>query len=265
MKMAQFLESVEGLLRQQSEIFTEKSSPLTQLDVRRTVRASSHLKQRVKAWYAKEVALDDEIAKSSVPFHSPDGRFYLLSAASRRSGHNIDDVLNAQQSRIEAVMILCSEASALLKTWTTLEGSVASQLFKSIFKRLEDAVTAQDLSFYHVRLIPPELNKLLVQAKRVATEIVSSAVSDEQERTAARIALNNDGFLGMGVTTHSCTCPQFNSYYAGKHVIWATMTTTGQLPPLNVDPRPLASRRRAGRPRATGCALYFLPEAQNPL
>jgi hypothetical protein len=38
MKMAQFLESVEGLLRQQSEIFTEKSSPLTQLDVRRTVQ-----------------------------------------------------------------------------------------------------------------------------------------------------------------------------------------------------------------------------------
>jgi hypothetical protein len=118
----------------------------------------------------------------------------LLSAASRRSGHNTDDVLNGQQSRIEAVMILCSEASALLKTWTTLEGSVASQLFESIFKRLKDAVTARDLSFYHVRLIPPELNKFLVQAKRVANEIVSSVVSDEKERTAARIALNNDGF-----------------------------------------------------------------------
>jgi hypothetical protein len=236
MTMALFLESVEGLLRQQSEIFTEKSPPLTPLDVRRTVRASSHMKQRVKAWYAKEMALDDDIAKSSVPFHSPDGHggFYLLSAASRRSGHHIDDVLNGQQSRIEAVMMLCSEASAFLNTWTTLQGSVASQLFESIFKRLKDAVTARDTSFYHVRLIPPVLNKSLLQAKRVANEIISSVVSDEQERTAARIALNNDGFLWMGVTTHSCTCAQFYSYNACKHVIWATITTTGQLPPLNV-------------------------------
>jgi MULE transposase domain len=59
MTIAQFLESVEGLLRQQSEIFTEKSPPLSPLDVRRTVRASSHMKQGVKAWYAKEMALDD--------------------------------------------------------------------------------------------------------------------------------------------------------------------------------------------------------------
>ena len=41
--------------------------------------------------------------------------------------------------------------------------------------------------------------------------------------------------------------------------------TTGQLLPLNVDPRPLASRRRAGRPRATGRALDILPDVQNPL
>jgi hypothetical protein len=162
-------------------------------------------------------------------------------------------------------MMLCSEASAFLNTWTTLQGSVASQLFESIFKRLKDAVTARDTSFYHVRLIPPVLNKSLLQAKRVDNEIISSVVSDEQERTAARIALNNDGFLWMGVTTHSCTCAQFYSYNACKHVIWATITTTGQLPPLNVDPRPLASRRRAGRPRATGRALDFLPDAQNPL
>jgi hypothetical protein len=52
---------------------------------------------------------------------------------------------------------------------------------------------------------------------------------------------------------------------ARKHVLWATMKTTGQLPLLKVDHRPLASRSRAGRPRATGRALDILPDAQNPL
>jgi hypothetical protein len=91
MTMAQFLESVEGLLRQQSQIFTEKYPPLTPLDVRQTVRASSHMKLRVKAWFAKELELDCEIARSTMPFHAPDGHgdFYMLSANSRRSGHPI--------------------------------------------------------------------------------------------------------------------------------------------------------------------------------
>jgi hypothetical protein len=44
MTMYQFLESVEGLLRQYSEIFTEEYHPLTPLDVRQTVRASLRMK-----------------------------------------------------------------------------------------------------------------------------------------------------------------------------------------------------------------------------
>jgi hypothetical protein len=66
MTMTHFIEYMEDLLRQQSEIFTEKSPPLTPLDVRRTVRASCPMKQRVKAWYAKEVELDDKIARSII-------------------------------------------------------------------------------------------------------------------------------------------------------------------------------------------------------
>ena len=146
-----------------------------------------------------------------------------------------------------------------------MEGSAASKLFESIFKRLTDAVVARDSSFYHVRFLPPVLNKSLVHARQLANEIVANVLSDEQERTAACNALNNDSFLGMGVTTHSCSCTQFYNYNAYKHVLWATVKTTGQLPPLNVDPRPLAIRRRAGRPRATGRALDILPDAQNPL
>ena len=116
MKMAQFIESMEGLLRQQSEIFTEKSPPLTPLDVRRTVRASCHMKQGVKALYAKKLELDEEIGRSTIPFYAPDGHggFYMLSAGLRRSGHSMENVLNGHQDRIVAVMELCSEASALL-------------------------------------------------------------------------------------------------------------------------------------------------------
>ena len=90
-----------------------------------------------------------------------------------------------------------------------MEGSVASQLFESIFKRLTDAVQARDTSFYHIRLQSPVLNTSLLQARRVANEIVSNVSSDEQERAAACNALNNDEFLWMGVTTHSCSCAQF--------------------------------------------------------
>jgi hypothetical protein len=114
--MAQLLESVAGLLRQQSQIVTGKYPPLTPLDVRQTVRASSHKKLRVKAWYAKELELDGEIARSTMPVHAPDGHgaFYLLSANFRRSGHPIENVPNGHQDHIIAVMELCSEATTLL-------------------------------------------------------------------------------------------------------------------------------------------------------
>jgi hypothetical protein len=90
------------------------------------------MKLRVKAWYAKELELDGEIARSTMPVHAPNGHggFYMLSANSKRSGHPIEDVLNGHQDRIVAVMELCSEATALLGHLTSMEGSVASQLFE---------------------------------------------------------------------------------------------------------------------------------------
>jgi deoxyribodipyrimidine photolyase-like uncharacterized protein len=66
-----------------------------------------------------------------------------------------------------------------------MDGSVATQLFQSIFKRLTAAVQARDTSFYHIRLLSPVLNKSLLHARRVANEVVSNVSSDEQERTAA--------------------------------------------------------------------------------
>jgi hypothetical protein len=67
-------------------------------------------------------------------------------------------VLNGHHDRIVAVMELCSEATALLGIWRSMDGSVASQLFESIFKRLADAVQARDTSFNHVRLLSPVFN-----------------------------------------------------------------------------------------------------------
>jgi hypothetical protein len=85
------------------------------------------MKQLVKAWYAKELELDDGIARSTIPLFAPDGHggFYVLSAASRRSGHSIENVLNGHQDRIVAVLELCSEASTLLGHWRNIEGTVA--------------------------------------------------------------------------------------------------------------------------------------------
>ena len=60
------------------------------------------MKLRVKAWYAKELELDGEIARSTMPVHAPDGHggFYMLSANSRRSGRLIENVLNGHQDHI---------------------------------------------------------------------------------------------------------------------------------------------------------------------
>jgi hypothetical protein len=57
----------------------------------------------------------------------------------------------------------------------------------------------------------------------------------------------------------------FRNYSACKHALWATMVTTGEAPPSHVDPRPLATRRRGGRPRGVGRALHVLANAQDPL
>jgi hypothetical protein len=74
MAIAQFLESVESLLRQQSQIVTKTYPPLTPVDVRQTVRASSLMKLHVKAWCAKELELDGEIARSTMPVNAPEER-----------------------------------------------------------------------------------------------------------------------------------------------------------------------------------------------
>jgi hypothetical protein len=87
-------------------------------------------------------------------------------------------------------------------------------MFESIFKRLTDAVVARDSSFYHVSFLPPVLNKSLVYARHLANEIVATVLSEEHEIAAACNALNNDSFLGMGVTTHSCSCTKFCNYNA---------------------------------------------------
>ena len=73
MTIVQFFEAVEGLLRQKSEIFTEKYPPLTLLEFRQTVRASSQMRLPGKAWYAKEKELDGEIARSTMLVHARDG------------------------------------------------------------------------------------------------------------------------------------------------------------------------------------------------
>jgi hypothetical protein len=104
-----------------------------------------------------------------------------------------------------------------------MEGTVAYQMFESIFKRLTDAVVARDSSFYHVRFLPPVLNKSLAHSRQLANEILATVLSNEHERAAACNALNNDSFLGMGVTTHSCSCTQFCNYNACKHVLGARL------------------------------------------
>jgi hypothetical protein len=99
-----------------------------------------------------------------------------------------------------------------------MEGSVASQSSELIFKRLTDAVQARDTSFYHKSLLSPVLNYSVLRARRVVNGKFSNVSSEEQQERPPAMPLNNDEVLGMGVTTHSCSCAQFYNYNSCKHV-----------------------------------------------
>jgi MULE transposase domain/SWIM zinc finger len=264
--MAQLFRDLEGFFRSQSEEKCSHTVPITPLDVGRNVAASSQMLVRVKEWYAKAIALATFFDESALPLFRDDdnGGFYVISGLSKRGGESIDTLLAGQMGCIQQAMVACSEAGRVMGEWRNMSHSLAEVALKDSFNMLQRAIIARDLSYYHVRFIPPQLNKSLIHAREVASVAAADLSLQTFEREIAISALNSNKFLYLGVLNHACSCPNYHLYNACKHALWATMHTTHQDPPRNVDPRPLAGRRRAGRPRGIGRALETLPNAQNP-
>jgi MULE transposase domain/SWIM zinc finger len=267
MTLIQLFAELDGMFKAQSESMKARRPPLTPVDVRPSVRAGVRMKARVKGWYEKALDIGAIIKESFFALHQPDGSggFYLLSSASIKQKLDIHNVLQGRSEVAASVARAKAEAEDILIEWRGLPEELALKRLTDAFVSLQNELLKRDTSYYHVTLVEQAQNAGLQHAKRVAQNVSLDQAAEASERARATEALNSGMFLYYGATTHNCTCPGFQQYGACKHTIWATMETTGEKPPANVDPRALATRRRAGRPRSAGRALQILPNAQEPL
>jgi hypothetical protein len=56
-----------------------------------------------------------------------------------------------------------------MREWRIVNHSLAELALKDSFNMLQRAIIARDLSFYHVRFIPPQMNKSLIHAREAAS------------------------------------------------------------------------------------------------
>jgi MULE transposase domain len=266
MTIAQLFTELDGVFRMES---ATPEPPVTAIDIRECISAKPHMRTRVKEWYAKAVELRDELEESPIPLYEADGHggFYLLSSSCARRGLRIDNVLASRHdanSRYDAASARARSTLEACVNRGVQNGSLGYDLICDVMKNLRVAIDMRDLSFYHVSWLEPAQNSKLICATAEAERLAEDATADVAERAKACESLSSGRFLHFGVLSHDCTCPDFWIYSVCKHSLWATMKTSGEGPPLHVDPRALATRRRGGRPRGAGSALQLLPPAQKP-
>ena len=276
MTMSQFFSTLDGLLRAQSSALCQKIAPFTAMDRRPNVRSSSRLQLRVKEWWSKAHELEKFYEEASESCYDSDGvgGFYVVSTRSRLAGQSIQSLLDGHGASFEKVSVACSRARHTIDTWresaTECHNDIASannmaSALREAWANLRDAILLRDTAFYWLRSTVDDSSTVLARAREIAAVILDDPKSSSEERERALEGLNSNNFLWMGVLSHQCTCPDFWLYGACKHALWATMLSTGQTPPPNLDPRPLATRRSAGRPRRTTSALRPMPTSQEPL
>jgi MULE transposase domain len=281
--MAQFFTSLEGLFRSQSSLIRQSVAPLTAVDARPSVRTSSRKDTRIKEWYSKAIEFLAVYEDGPVACYESDGNggFYVVSSASRLKGISIRTLLERSESSFSKVLSASSDSTFAVDGWqsvktahgddsggfTLIPPSVAngaSLQLRAALDKLRDAILERDTSFYWVRATEANSNLALLRAKEHSLAILDDPAAASYEKQQARKSLDADHFMWMGVMSHDCSCPEYWLYGGCKHALWATMLSTGQSPPPNVDPRPLAGRRRAGRPRRVTTALQPMSNEQDP-
>jgi hypothetical protein len=191
--------------------------------------------------------------ESFIAFYQSDGSggFFLVSSCSMRQNLTIGTVLARRDEVNLRYEVSSAEARDLIGECVAggvMTGEAGRERIAYSFKFLKEAIDSRGTSFYHVRLVPPNQNTALICAQSEAQRLASDATADILQRTKAADALSSGHFLWFGALSRACSCTYFWNYSACKHALWATMITTGEGPPSHVDPRPLATRRRGGRP-----------------
>jgi hypothetical protein len=117
--MAQLFRDFEGFFRSHSEEKSSRTVPITPLDVRRNVAASSQMLVRVKEWYTKAIAFVTYLDESALPFFrdNDSGRFYAISRISKRFAESIDTLLASQMGCLQQAMVVCSESGRIIREW----------------------------------------------------------------------------------------------------------------------------------------------------
>jgi threonine aldolase len=83
----------------------------------------------------------------------------VISGLSKRGGESIDTLLAGQMGCIQQAMVACSEAGRIMREWRNMSHSLPEVALKDSLNMLQRAIIALDLSYYHVRFIPHQLNK----------------------------------------------------------------------------------------------------------
>jgi hypothetical protein len=145
--------------------------------------------------------------ESALPLFRDDdnGGFYVISGLSKRGDESIDTLLAGQMGCIQQAMVACSEAGRVMLEWRNMSHSLAEVALKDSFNMLQRAIIARDLSYYHVRFIPPQSYKSLVHSREVASIAAADLSSRTLERETAISALNSNKFLYLGVLNHACS------------------------------------------------------------
>jgi MULE transposase domain len=218
--VAQLFRDLEGFSRSQSEECFSHTVPITPLDVGRNFAASSLM--------VRESCCIVYFDESALPLFRDDenGGFYVISGLSERGGESIDTLLAVQMECIRQAMVACSEVGHIMREGRNMSHSLEGVALKDSFNMLQRAIIAWELNYYHVRFIPPRLNKSLIHAREVAFVAAANLSLQTSERAIANSALNSNRFLYMGVLNHTCSCPNYYLYNACKHALWATMYTT---------------------------------------
>ncbi len=269
--MNELLHKLDSFQRSRSCIELEKKYPICALDVRVQVFTTTQRLKRVKAMFSQAEDLRKEMQRSENPLFIKhvNNRISLLSEQYRNSElsvpliaktlENVEQEIEEAKFRAENILKAQSETNFLVLPEEI--GTRVSTEVGSVYSELKNLI---DTRFYSIHILSEiyEVDNIpLQEAKKVAEQVVESN-QDNNYWTIARHCLDNGKFFWFGDLQYRCSCSDYARYKACKHSTWATIRFHKSNMHFRVDPRPLASRKSAGRPKNTGSCYSVLSQTQ---
>jgi hypothetical protein len=128
------------------------------------------------------LAIHDDETALLLFLDDDNGVFYVIFGLSKISGESIDTLLAGQMGCIQRAMVACLEAGRIMRECRNMNHSLAEVALNDSLKMIQRAIIARDLSYYHVRFIPPQINKSLIHAREVASVATADLILQMFER-----------------------------------------------------------------------------------